>query len=126
MRRFLFGTALLTILLFSGLWVSTAADRMLLPISETLQQASRQCVSGDLAGGQALADQAKLEWDSIWNYAAVFTDHAPMDEIDSLFGQMQSFRGENNAADFAACCSRLSRLVHAVAEAHSPTWWNIF
>ncbi len=125
MRRFLLGAALLTALLFFGLWIRAGTDRMLIPISQSLQQASRQCLSGDLTQGQALAEQAQLEWDSVWHYIASFTDHAPMDEIDSLFGQLESFYAQNNTADFAACCAKLSRLVRAVADTHSPTWWNI-
>lgn len=125
MRRFLLGVTLLTALLLFGLWIRAGTDRMLTPISHRLQQASQQCLSGDLAQGQALAEQAQQDWDSVWRYIAVFTDHAPMDEIDGLFGQLNSFYAESSTADFAACCARLSQLVRAVADAHSPSWWNI-
>lgn len=125
MRRFLLGLTLLTALLLFGLWIRAATDRMLTPISSRLQQASQQCLSGDLARGQALAEQAQQDWDSVWRYIAVFTDHAPMDEIDGLFGELDSFSAESSAAEFAACCAQLSRLVDSVADAHNPSWWNI-
>ncbi len=125
MRRFLLGVALLTALLFFGLWIRAGTDKVLIPISHRLQQASLQCLSGDFAQGQALAEQAQQDWDSVWHYIASFTDHAPMDEIDSLFGQLETFYAESNTADFAACCAKLSRLVRAVADAQIPSWWNI-
>jgi len=48
-----------------------------------------------------------------------------MDEIDSLFAQLEVFRQAGLWGDFSACCRRLSRLIEAMAEAHSLTWWNL-
>ena len=73
----------------------------------------------------ALAKKAKELWDKQWHRSAVLADHTPMDEIDGLFAQVQSYARAGNRADFAAGCSRLSKLVEAIGEAHAPGWWNL-
>ena len=48
----------------------------------------------------------------------------PMDDVDTLFAEMQVYAQAEEIPHFAACCGQLSRLVLAMAQAHSPTWWN--
>ena len=126
MRRFILGMALLSILLFFGMAVTKAADNALLPISQVLDKAASACMEGDFSRGQTLAGAARQDWEGIWKYTAVFSDHAPMDEIDGLFAQLETFRQEQQVQELAACCAQLSQLVQAVADAHRPTWWNFF
>ncbi len=124
MRRFWFGVGVLVVFLAIGLWVCAATDDMTLPVSDYLQQAAEQALSGDLSGGIASAQRAKSLWQAHWNSTAAVADHAPMDEIDSLFAQLQAYATAGAAEDFAASCARTALLVEAVAEAHRPTWWN--
>ena len=124
MRRFWFGVGVLVVFLAIGLWVCAATDAMTLPVSDHLQQASEQALSGDLSGGIASAQRAMALWKSHWNSTAAVADHAPMDEIDGLFAQLEAYAAAGAAEDFAASCARTALLVEAVAEAHRPTWWN--
>lgn len=124
MRRFWIGVGLLVVFFAIGLWVCAATDAVHLPISEDLQQASEQALAGDLSGGIASAQHAKKLWQSHWNSTAAVADHAPMDEIDSLFAQLEAYAAAGAAEDFAASCARTALLVEAVAEAHRPAWWN--
>ena len=52
-------------------------------------------------------------------------DHGPLEEIDSLFAQVQIYADTGKTADFAAYCTRLAKLVTAVGEAHGLTWQNL-
>ena len=124
MNRFWIGSALLAVLLVLGLWVSSRMDRTLLPLAEILEEASQAALAGDVDKSLTLAQTAKNQWDTAWQRTAVFSDHTPMDEIDGIFAQLSSYR--TDAAHLSADCAQLATLLRAVAEAHSPTWWNVF
>ena len=125
MGRCWFGSLLLLVLLGFGLWSTFSADAMHRPVSEALEQAAELSLSGQLEEGISLAQGAKADWENNWHTAATTADHAPMDEIDGLFAQMEVYARVRQGADFDACCARLSRLIHAMGEAHSPGWWNL-
>ena len=125
MYRGWFGLGLLAVLLLLGLWVGVLMDGIHEPISGQLEKASQQILSGDVDGGRAAAQAAKESWDSHWRFSAAFSDHAPMDEIDGLFAQMEGYAQADMPWELAACCARISVLVEAMAEAHRLTWWNL-
>lgn len=123
MGRFCLGTGLLAALLILGLYVSSAANSTLLPIADKLDQAADQILAGETQQGHSLANTAKNQWQHHWHRTAAYADHEPMDEIDGIFSQLTGFYQKD--AHYAACCAKLAQLIRAVAEAHSPTWWNL-
>lgn len=124
MGKLWLGAGLLVALLVLGLWTTAFADNLHRPVSELLEQASQISLQDQWQKGVSMALEAKADWDKNWHVVASATDHAPMDEIDGLFAKMEIFVKTQNREAFAACCAQLSRLIHAVAEAHSPAWWN--
>lgn len=122
MSRTLFGILLLVCLLIFGFIVSVVLQKLQTPVSAQLEAAAQQALSGNLEGGYITARTAHQHWLDRWRVTAAFSDHAPMDEIDGLFGQLYAY---GNTEDFAACCRRISLLVEAVWEAHELTWWNL-
>ena len=125
MGRFWLGISLLLLFLGLGLWTGSVAGQANEAISQTLAQAADTILSGDLETGKQLAQQARQDWENQWHSIATVADHSPMDEIDSLFGQMSVYAQAGQSTALAACCARLSRLIAAVGEAHSLTWWNL-
>lgn len=125
MGRFWLGVGILVLFLVLGIWVAHAMDDVHQTIAQTLDDAAAQSLSGDLAEGIALVQQAKSNWQSHWRSTASVADHEPMDEIDGLFAQLEVYGKAGLAADFATYCARLSQLVTAVAEAHALNWWNL-
>lgn len=124
-KRFYLGIGILTVFLVLGLVISMAMDSASHPISQQLEQASQEALSGDLDTGISLAQQAKTNWKSAWQGIAMVADHTPMDEIDSLFAQIDALGTAGDAASFGAYCARLAELVEAVSDAHDLTWWNL-
>lgn len=125
MGRAWLGVGLLVLFLVLGLWISFSMGGVHQQIAQKLEQAAEQGLSGDLEEGIALARQACSDWEKHWHGTASVADHAPMDEIDGLFAQLEIYGKAGQRADFAAFCSRLSRLVAAVGEAHGLSWWNL-
>ena len=125
MGRFWLGTGLLLFFLAFGIGVTVYADTVHTPITQDLDRAVAAGLAGDLPQGIALAEKAKTQWEDRWHAVAVFSDHAPMDEIDGLFAQLDVLGSAGKAQDFAACAARIRALVEAMAEAHRPNWWNL-
>lgn len=125
MGRFWLGIGLLLFFLGLGLWVARSTIQTCDTIAQTLTQAAETSLSGNLEEGKALALTAHRTWDAKWHGVASVADHSPMDEIDGLFGQLFVYGQGELPVEFAACCARLSRLICAVGEAHSLTWWNL-
>lgn len=125
MKRCVFGLGLLAALLALGLTVTVSMERIHEPISRDLSQASRAAMAGELDRGIALAEQAEAAWEKHRRFTASAADHAPMDEINGLFAQLEIYGRAGEAEDFAACAARLSRLTQAMGSAHSLTWWNL-
>lgn len=125
MGRFWLGLGLMVVLLALGLWTASAMGDLHEPISGTLQKAAEQCLSGNAENGFSLARQAQRRWEGSWRRTAAVADHTPMDEIDGLFAQMETYAKAGKELEFAAYCSRLAARISAVGDAHQFTWWNL-
>ncbi len=125
MKRLYLGIGLLVGLLLMGFWISNSMDNLHAPIAEALEKAAQQSMDGDMSGGVTLAQQAKQHWEKNWHRTASVADHSHMDEIDGLFAQMEVYSQTGQTVEFASYCARLAKLVEAVGEAHSLTWWNL-
>lgn len=121
MGRFLIGLGLLLALLGIGLYSAWAMTEVHTPIAEKLEQAAE---TADQIQATALLQSAQAAWDHHWHSTAVLAEHAPMDEIDSLFAQADAYAKAGQMGDFSALCMRLSQRIRAAAESHRPTWWN--
>ncbi len=121
MGRFWIGIGLMAVLLGLGLYSSMAMDDVHTPIAHQLEQAA--AMQDPEKAAQAL-QKAKTAWDDHWHRTAILAEHAPMDDIDSLFAQAESFAKSNQMGDFSAMCMRLSQRIRAAAESHRLTWWN--
>ena len=125
MSRLWLGIGLMVVLLGLGIGIGSYMNTTGSAISVTLDSASEAALSGDLQTASLLAEEAKDKWDTVWHRIAAMADHAPMDEIDSLFAQLKNYATAEAASDFAAYCARISQLILAVGEAHSFNWWNL-
>lgn len=125
MTKFYFGVGLLLFLFITGIFVGVFMDNTHTEIANKLSAACEKTLSGDFDGGYALSQQAKKLWQAHWRATAAACDHAPMDEIDSLFASLHSYWVKNDDAHFAGSCAELVQLVQAVADAHRLSWWNL-
>lgn len=125
MARGWLGVGILIVFLALGFVTSAVVDNAHLPTEELLFQAAEKTLSGDFAGGVALGMEAKSRWERHWNGTATVADHAPMDDVDALFAEMEIYAKTEEKPHFAACCKELSQRIRAVAGAHRFSWWNI-
>lgn len=119
------GAGLLTACLLLGLVLSVVADRACLPAESLLEQAAQSSTEGDLEEGIRLAQKAQSQWKTQWNTIAAMADHEPMDEVDALFAQLETYANTGETPHFIACCKELARRIRAFADIHRFTWWNV-
>jgi hypothetical protein len=124
-RRFWYGLGVLAMLLVLGLWTAWGMEKLNQPVADALEQAAQAAVGGDMAQGMALAERAQNHWCQNRGRMTAVADHGPLEEIDSLFAQVQIYADTGKTADFAAYCTRLAKLVTAVGEAHGLNWQNL-
>ena len=125
MARFWLGVILLILLLVFGLWITATIGSGQESMVGILEQAQAKILSGDISAGNALVEKAYAQWQKSWRSTASVVDHAPMDEADGLFAQLQSYGATGQKEHMAACCARLSSLMEAIAESQALTWWNL-
>ena len=126
MSRFYWGLGLLILLLACGLFLTEAAGRIQQPITDFLEEAAEAGISEDWATAGQKINQARQRWEAFRRVTASFTDHEPMEEVDSEFARLDAFLQQRDPAEFAAVCAGLSRLTKAIAESQAVTWWSLF
>ena len=124
MGRFWLGIGLLALFLVFGIWTTVAMTDVHEPMSRTLSEASQATLDGDLETGITLARQAKESWERHRRWTAAVADQTPMDDIDSLFAEMEVYAEARETVHFAACCAQLSAMVRSMGDAHAFSWWN--
>ena len=125
MVRGWFGLAILIVFLILGFVTAGVMDNAHLPTESLLAQAAEKTLAGDFEEAVALGQRAKTRWDRHWNGTATVADHAPMDDVDALFAEMEIYAATEEKPHFAAVCRELSQRIQAVTEAHRFSWWNI-
>lgn len=125
MKRLIIGTAVLLALLCLGLTVSISMVRIHTPIAADLRSASDAALDGSWTDAQALADRAHTRWQSYRELTAAFADHSPMDELDGLFAQLDTYEVSENKIAFSATCAQLAQLAEAMADSHRLRWWTL-
>ena len=124
-RRFWYGLGILIFFLVLGLLTAWGMGAMHEPVTGQLEQAAQVALAGDMEQGALLAKKAQAGWEKHRDLTAAAADHGPMEEIDSLFSQVEVYARAEKTVEFAAYCTRLARLVEAVGEAHSLNWQNL-
>lgn len=124
-KRWICGVLVLMVLLGVGLWVGYSMEQCHDPIAYDLEQAAQAALEGDLSRARETMHRAGQRWKRCYSLTAAATDHAPMEEIDSLFSQLESYAQAEDRVAFAAWCSRAASLVKALGETNRFCWKNI-
>ncbi len=125
MRRLIWGLCILGLLLGLCAGVAWAMERVHEPISSLLQQAAEAADREDWAAARRLTIAAQARWTQYWRFTAAVADHTPMDELDGLFGELETYLQHEEQPHFSATCRHLALLANAMADSHTPSWWNI-
>lgn len=125
MKRLWIGVLILFLLLGAGIGITVFADHVHTGISDTLGQAADAALTGDWYTATELSSAARDRWDTYRKITAAIADHEPMEEIDSLFSQLEVYEKAKQAISFSACCEALSIFTKAIGESQSVSWWSL-
>ncbi len=125
MKRLWLGIGILAAILALCCTVTLSMECIHTPIAEDLSRAAEAAQKEDWDKANALAAAAKARWEQYWHFTAMVADHTPMDELDGLFAELEVYGREQEMPHFAATCAHLCRLSQAMADSHTPSWWNL-
>lgn len=125
MKQLLFAIFLLILLLAVGVATMLGVRWVQAPISAQLEQAAQAGFSEDWSEAEKLCSAAQARWETYRDALAAFTDHRPMEEIDGLFGELESYKNAKDPVLFSSLCRRLSLLTQAIGEAQALSWWSL-
>lgn len=125
MKRCRFGAGLLAVLLLSGILTSRWTEDHHREISSLIAQAEEASLRGDWDQSDSLIRQAKGQWEAHWGLSASLTDHSPMEQVDSLFEQLDVYLRARDPVGCGGLCAQLGKALEAIAESQSLTWWNL-
>lgn len=118
MLRCRFGVVLLLALLAAGLLTQYEMNRLPEPIVTLVRTAAAHAEAGDYPAAAASAASAEALWQKNRTFTASLADHAPLEDIDSLFAQLPAYASAGDPT-FSALCAELILRLKAVAEAHT-------
>ena len=125
MKRFWLGIGILAVLLAAGIGLTVGITAVHTKLSRDLDGACEAVQKGDWDAAVALAESAKASWMRCRRFVASFVDHEPLEQMDSLFSELEIYRNQHLPTDYAAVCTHLSHLSEAIGESHALTWWNL-
>ena len=116
---------LLALLPVLGFLLQSAMDNLHTPAANALEQASEAALAEDWYSADALLAKAQQLWEKNYDLTAAVADHAPMEEVDTLFAELAVYSRRQEAVHFASTGVHLARLIRAVGEAHRFDLRNI-
>lgn len=124
MKRIYLGLAILVMLLFLAILFTVIMDRIHSPIAFDLLTAAQAAAEGDWDKASEFASAASSSWKKHRNFTAILADHSPMDDMDGLFAELETYLQQREMPHFAATCRHLARLAEAMGDNHALSWWN--
>ena len=124
MKRCWFGLILLLVLLILCAGSSRYMTRVHEPLAQSAGKAAEYALEGDWGNALSLTRKVRSQWEDRWGLIAAIADHDPMEQVNSLFAQLEVYAAAGDGAGFAAVCAALSAALDALADESSFTWWN--
>ena len=121
MKRCWFGGGLLLLLLLAGLLTSREMGRFCRELAEDMGRAA-VLTEEDREEAQILADRVQEKWEKHRKFAAMLTDHAPMEKIEEDFHLLTPEAEED---DFRETCLRLASQLEAMGDDQLLTLENL-
>lgn len=125
MKRLWLGLIIVAVLLIGGALSSKALTAIHTPIASDLDRAAAAAMAGDWGAAQDMLLHATVRWERFRALTATLTDHAPLDQADSLFRELLTYSRAKEDLQFSAACAHLSTCITAIGESHRLNWRNL-
>ena len=125
MKRLWLGAALLAVLLAAGIFSTLVTERFHHSLSRRLEATAAAALAQDWEQTGELLHQCRSHWARYRNFVAAVASHEPIEEIDSLYDQLDIYFVRRDSQGFSLCCATLQHRTRALGEAQSINWWNL-
>ena len=125
MKREQIGLALLLGLLVLGLLTTWYMGRTHEKLADRLESAQTLALAENWEGAERLVRSARKDWEDNRHFSAALTEHAALEEIDSLFSQLKVYAQRKEALAYAAACAQIASYLEDLGDAQDLTWWNL-
>ena len=125
MKRFWIGVGLLVFFLAAGSFLTMGFGRIHGPLAETLEEASALAREDRWQEACTLSEEAREIWEQWRNVTAAVADHAPLEEMDALFSQLECYKELGWEGAFSCACMELAQMARAMQESQQLTWWTL-
>jgi hypothetical protein len=125
MNRLWIGIAILVLIVAFGVGIWWGSALFFGDFSREMQDAGEAAVAEDWALAVQKAEKCREKWERFRPVWASLTDHAPVEQVQLLFSQLELYEAEKRAAEFAVCCRSLAKEAEAIEESHGLAWWSI-
>ena len=125
MRRLWIGASLLLLFLIGGICSTVVTQRFHRTLSRHLEATTAAALAEDWEETALLLHQCHSRWIRYRNQIAAVTSHEPIEEIDSLYHQLDIYFARRDSQGFALCCATLHHRTQSLGETQSINWWNL-
>lgn len=125
MKRLWIGLALLLILLAAGIFSTVAIEEFHHSLAMRLESTAAAALAEEWEETCLLLHQCRSRWIRYRNFVAAGSSHEPIEEIDSLYAQLDIYFQRRDSIGFSLCCTVLRHRTEALGEAQSINWWNL-
>lgn len=125
MNKLWIGIGLMVFLLIGGIGLLWGSSVFFRDFSQSAEEAGELALVGDWSAATEKMNKTQRQWERYCHFWASFTDHEPVEDIHTLFAQIELYRKEQREVEFASACRALSHVAEAIEESHSLRWWSI-
>ena len=125
MNRLWIGIAILLLLMIVGIGFWWGSGTFFRQFSREINAAGEAALSENWAAAGEKAENCQKKWERYRYFWASLTDHAPVEQVQVLFSQLELYERQKLPTEFAACCRSLSREAEAIEETHGLAWWSV-
>ena len=125
MNRLWIGVGILVLLLAMGIGILWGSTVFFGKFSENLEQAGELALVGNWTAATEKAAKSRAQWEYWQHFWSAFTDHEPMEQMQTLFSQLEVYQQKQLEVDFATVCRSLVQLADAIDESHNLKWWGL-
>lgn len=119
------GIGILVLLLAAGICLTFYTGHTQEQVALLLTQSREAAAVGQWEKAAGKCYQARALWEKHRKPTAAIVDHEPMEEVESLFAQLEVYLKARDPVAFCSCCASLEVFTRAIGESHSVSWWSL-
>ena len=125
MKHVKLGLCLLAVLFALGLLLTSCLSGLRRELCDAMNTAATAALEGSWEEADKAAGAGHRLWEQRRKFVASVVDHQLLEEADTLFAQLEVYRSQRLAAEYAVVCRCLARQLEAIGESQSLRWWHI-